>query len=137
MELRTPNKPYHSDHSIVYSCQYHVIFCPKFRRKVLTAAVAERLRALVLEKQEAYGYVVMDMAIQHDHVHLPLDVDPRMGVNAIVGHIKGYTSHALREEYPWLKQRLPTLWTRSKFIASVGALTLDVVQQYIDNQKGV
>ena len=95
MELRTPNKPYHSDHSIVYSCQYHVIFCPKFRRKVLTGAVAERLRALVLEKQEAYGYVVMDMAIQPDHVHLLLDVDPRMGVNAIVGQIKGYTSHAL------------------------------------------
>jgi putative transposase len=137
MELHTPTKPYHTDHSIVYSCQYHVIFCPKFRRKVLTGAVAERLHALVLEKQQEYGYTVMDMAVQPDHVHLLLDIDPRHGVNAIVGKIKGYTSHALREEYPWLKKRLPTLWTRSKFIASVGAITLDIVQQYIENQKGV
>jgi putative transposase len=137
MELRQTEKPYHTDHSIVYSCQYHVIFCPKFRRKVLSGAVAERLRALVLEKQPEYGYVVMDMAVQPDHVHLLLDVDPRIGVNTVVGKIKGYTSHTLREEYPWLKKRLPTLWTRSKFIASVGAITLDIVQQYIAAQKGV
>jgi putative transposase len=81
--------------------------------------------------------VVLDMAVQPDRVHLLLDIDPRIGVHTVVGKIKGSTSHALREEYAWLKKRLPTLWTRSKFIASVGALTLDVVQQYIDNQKGV
>lgn len=137
MELRQANKPYHTDHSIVYSCQYHVIFCPKFRRKVLTDAVAQRMRDLVLEKQAEYGYSVMEMSVQPDHVHLLLDVDPRSGVNTVVGKIKGYTSHTLRAEYPWLKKRLPTLWTRSKFIASVGAVTLDVVQQYIENQKGV
>ncbi|HRV09053.1 MAG TPA: transposase, partial [Acidobacteriota bacterium] len=50
MEIRQANKPYHTDHSIVYSCQYHVIFCPKYRRKVLNGAVAERLKALILEK---------------------------------------------------------------------------------------
>lgn len=137
MELRQPNKPYHTDHSIVYSCQYHVIFCPKFRRKVLTGAVAERMRDLVMAKQAEYGYVVMDIAVQPDHVHLLLDVDPRVGVHTVVGKIKGFTSHELRNEFPWLKKRLPTLWTRSKFIASVGAVTLDVVQQYIENQKGV
>lgn len=137
MELRQYNKPYHSDHSIVYSCQYHVIFCPKYRRKVLTDALAQRMKELVLEKQDEYGYAVIEMEVMLDHVHLLLDVDPRIGINRIVGKIKGYTSHELRAEFPWLKKRLPTLWTRSKFISTVGAVTLDVVQAYIEDQKGV
>ncbi len=137
MEIRQSNKPYHSDHSIVYSCQYHVIWCPKYRRKVLTGALPDRLKALILEKQEEYGYTVINMEVMPDHVHLLLDVDPRIGINEIVGKIKGYTSHALRTEYPWLKKRLPTLWTRSKFISTVGSVTLEVVQRYIDEQKDV
>ena len=137
MELRQVNKPYHTDHSIVYSCQYHVIFCPKYRRKVLTDALAARMKELVLAKQADYGYTVIEMEVMPAHVHLLLDVDPRAGINVVVGKIKGFTSHQLRDEFPWLKKRLPTLWTRSKFISTVGAVTLDVVQQYIENQKGV
>ena len=137
MELRQSNKPYHTDHSIVYSCQYHVIFCPKYRRKVLTDAIAARMKEFVLAKQTEYGYTVSEMEVLPDHVHLLLDVDPRAGINVVVGKIKGFTSHELRNEFPWLKKRLPTLWTRSKFISTVGAVTLDVVQQYIESQKGV
>ena len=137
MELKQPDKPYHTDNSIVYSCQYHVIFCPKYRRKVLINAVANRLEKLILEKQEEYGYIVIEMKIMPDHVHLLLDVDPREGINQIVGKIKGYSSHELRSEFPWLKKRLPTLWTRSKFISTVGAVTLTVVQKYIEDQKSV
>ena len=137
MKLEQAEKPYHTDHSIVYSCQYHVIFCPKYRRAVLEDAVARRLKEMILEKQAEYGYAVMSMEIMSEHVHLLLDVDPRVGVNNVVAKIKGYTSHELREEYPWLKKRLPTLWTRSKFISTVGAVTLDTVQRYIADQRGV
>ncbi len=136
MKLEQTDKPYHTDHSIVYSCQYHVIFCPKYRRPVLNDAVSARMKELVLEKQEEYGYTVMEIEVMPDHVHLLLDIDPRVGVNQVVAKIKGYTSHELRKEFPWLKKRLPTLWTRSKFISTVGAVTLEVVQQYIVNQKG-
>lgn len=137
MRLEQTGKPYHTDHSIVYSCQYHVIFCPKYRRPVLGDGVAQRMKELVLSKQTEYGYTVMGMEVMPDHVHLLLDVDPRIGINVVVGKIKGYTSHELRREFPWLKKRLPTLWTRSKFISTVGAVTLDVVQQYIATQKGI
>lgn len=136
MKIEQANKPYHTDHSIVYSCQYHVIFCPKYRRPVLSDAVAARMKELVLGKQKEYGYIVMEMEIMPDHVHLLLDIDPRVGVNQVVAKIKGYTSHELRNEFPWLRKRLSTLWTRSKFIYTVGAVTLEVVQQYIINQKG-
>jgi putative transposase len=99
--------------------------------------VAARLKELVLVKQDEYGYTVLGSEVMLDHVHLLLDVDPRIGVASGVAKIKGYTSHELRQQFPWLRRRLPTLWTRSKFISSVGAVTLDVVQSYVASQKGV
>jgi len=95
------------------------------------------LKELILAKQAEYGYTVLEMEVLPDHVHLLLDVDPRVGVAAVIAKIKGYTSHELRERFPWLKKRLPTLWTRAKFISTVGSVTLEVVQRYIAAQKGV
>jgi len=103
MNLEQSNKPYHSSFSLVYSCQYHIIWCTKYRRKVLDDTLAERLKALIEEKQSDYGYTVFGMEIMPDHVHLLLDADPQVGIVSIVGKIKGYTSHVLRNEYPWLK----------------------------------
>ena len=96
-----------------------------------------RLKELILEKQETYGYRILGIEVMPDHAHLLLDVNPQSGIVKIVGQIKGYTAHTLRKEFPWLKKRLPSVWTRSKFISSVGAVTLEVVQRYIASQKGV
>lgn len=137
MEIQNKNKKYKSSKHLVYSCQYHVIFCPKYRRKVLTGNIAERLKELVLEKQEEFQYEILDMEVMPDHVHLLIDVDPKIGVYSVVSKIKGYTSKQLREEFPELKKKLPTLWTHSKFISSVGSVTLDVVKRYIEEQKHV
>jgi putative transposase len=137
MEIAQSNKPYHSNYSIVYRCQYYVIFCPKYRRGVLNPPLDARLKALILEKQETYGYTVMEMEVMPDHVHLLLGVNPQIGIAKIVGQIKGYTAHMLRTEFPWFKKRLPSLWTRSKFGSSVGSVTLEVVQRYIATQKDV
>ena len=137
MELQNANKKYKSSNHVVYSCQYHVIFCPKYRRKVLTDGIDERLKELIMEKQEEYGYEVLDMEVMPDHVHLLLDVDPKIGIYSVVTKIKGYTSKQLREEFPAVKKRIPTLWTHSKFISSVGSVTLDVVKRYIEEQKHV
>ncbi|WP_129597772.1 IS200/IS605 family transposase [Methanohalophilus profundi] len=137
MELQNYNKKYQSRNHLVYSCQYHVIFCPKYRRKVLTDGIDERLKQLITETQEEYGYEVLDMEVMPDHVHLLLDVDPKVGIYSVVTKIKGYTSKQLREQFPALKKRIPTLWTRSKFISSVGSVSLDVVKRYIEEQKHV
>jgi putative transposase len=126
----------HRDRTIVYSCKYHVVFCPKYRRKVLVEPIRSRLIELVEEKQSEYGYNVVEMEIMPDHVHLLLDVDPRIGIDAVVRKIKGYTAHSIRKEFPWMKSRLPSMWTRSRFIASVGAVSIEVVKQYIEDQKG-
>jgi len=136
MEIAKPNKKYSFSHSLVHSCQYHVVFCPKYRRRVLVDGVDVRLKELILEKQCQYKYEVLDMEVMPDHVHLLLSVNPQVGVIKIIGQIKGFTANILRKEFPWLKSRLPCMWTRSKFVSTVGAVTLDVVKQYIEDQKG-
>jgi len=78
MELAQPNKTYHTTHSWVYSCQYHVVFCPKYRK-------------LIIEKQSEYGYTVLEMEVMPDHVHLLLDVNPQIGIASVIAKIKGYT----------------------------------------------
>lgn len=79
---------------------------------------------------------MIEMEIMPDHVHLLLDVDPRTGIDPVVRKIKGYTAHTIGKEYPWMKSWLPSMWTRSRFIASVGSVSLDIVKQYIVGQKG-
>ena len=76
------------------------------------------------------------MQVMPDHVHLLLRVNPQIGIIKVIGQIKGFTAHSLRKEFAWLKSRLPCMWTRSKFVSTVGAVTLDVVKKYIEDQKG-
>jgi putative transposase len=137
MEVVNTIKKYNIDGKVVYSCQYHVIFSPKYRRKVLTNGIDERLKQLILDKQIDYGYEIIEMEIMPDHVHLLINSNPKIGIYNQINKIKGYTSNVLREEFPQLKKRLPCLWTRSKFISTVGSVSLDVVKKYIENQKNV
>jgi len=136
MNIETKNnKEYRKTNFMVYSCQYHVIFCPKYRRRVLIDGVDIRLKELILEKAEEINCGILEMEVMPDHIHLLLDVNPQFGIHKTVSILKGYTSHKLRDEFPKLKSRLPTLWTRSKFISSVGTVSLEVVKQYIEDQK--
>lgn len=126
---------YHSNNNIVYSCKYHVIWCPKYRRKVLANGVDVRLKELILSISKEYSFDILKMEIMPDHVHLLVDVDPQFGVNKVVKTIKGKTSRILRDEFPYLKTKLPTLWTNSYFVTTVGSARLDVVKKYIQSQK--
>ena len=126
---------YRTTETTMYCCRYHVIFCPKYRRKVLINGIDERFKEIVLSMQEEQNFYVIEMEVMPDHVHLLLDVDPTIGINTIVSRIKGKTAHILTREFPEINRRIPTLWTRSKFIATVGSISLDVVKEYIKSQK--
>ena len=136
MNIQSPSKLYHMASNRLYSCQYHVVFCTKYRRGVLTDGIEQRLKELVFLRQEDWSYSVLEIEVMADHVHLVVDVDPYVGIYCVVNHIKGFTSRKLREEYPILKRRLPCLWTQSKFISTVGSLELSAVKSYIAQQKG-
>ena len=137
MFIQNPDKNWCSDTNLVYSCQYHVIWCTKYRRKVLDEAIQKRLHHLICSKQTELDFKVCANDIMEDHVHLILENNPKVPITRTVGLIKGYTSKILREEFPHLKSRLPSLWTRSKFISSIGSVSLEVVKKYIEDQKSV
>jgi putative transposase len=114
-----------------------VVWCPKFRRSVLINGVDERLKSILLEVAEETRSEVIEMEIMPDYVHLLMECDPQYGINKLVRMMKGRSSRQLRSEFPWLKSRIPSLWTSSYFVSTVGGTTLEVVKQYIENQKGV
>ena len=128
---------YKSNQNIVYSCKYHVVWCPKYRRRVLTSEVEERLKAILLEVAQERQAEIIELEVMPDHVHLLVEVDPQFGVHRLIRLMKGRSSHHLRQVFPWLKKRLPTLWTNSYFVSTVGGAPLAVIKQYIENQKNV
>lgn len=122
---------------MVYSSKYHVIWCPKYRRKVLVDVIAKRLFELIHKTALRYRAEVIALEIMPDHVHLLVEVDPQFGIHRLVKYIKGVTSHDLRKEFPSLTSRLPSLWTNSYFVSTVGGAPLEVIKQYVENQKKV
>ena len=129
------NTVYKSNSNIVYSCKYHVVWCPKYRRKILTNGIDTRLKELLFEYAANISVDIMEMEIMPDHVHILMEVEPQFGIHKAVKSLKGYTSKVLRDEYPSLKTRMPSLWTNSYFVSTVGGAPLDVIKQYIENQK--
>ena len=126
---------YKSNNNVVYSCKYHVVWCPKYRRKVLVGAISDRLEELIRQRCQEINAEIIEMEIMPDHVHMLLEVDPQYGINKAVRSIKGYTSYTLRKEFKELTTRLPTLWTNSYFVSTVGGAPLGAIKQYIENQK--
>lgn len=136
MEIANTQKQYTTSNHLTYSCQYHVIFCPKYRRKVLVDGIDVRLKELFLEVAKKDGFEILDMEITPDHVHLLIDCNPKLGIIECLKHLKGGTSKILREEFPSLKTRIPTLWTRNAFISTVGSVSLESINQYLEEQTG-
>src|SRR5437660_4065170 len=128
---------YKSNKNVVYSSKYHIVWCPKYRRKVLAGGVEKRLLGLIHKAAARYRAEVIALEILPDQVHLLVEVDPQFGIHRLVKYIKGVTSHDLRKEFPSLSSRLPSLWTNSYFVSTVGGAPLEVIKQYVENQKKV
>ena len=102
---------YKSNNNVIYSCKYHVVFCPKYRRPVLVDGVDDRLKELIKETCDQLNVEIIEMEIMPDHVHLLMEVDPQYGIHKAVKRIKCYSS--------------------------VCVAPLSVIKQYIEDQKNV
>ena len=131
-----PRSEYAKNAGAVYSLKYHLVWCPKYRRPVLVGSVADRLKVLLVEKASELKAKIHALEVMPDHVHLFLETDPTRAPAHIAAQFKGYTSNVLRREFPEIRSRLPTLWSRSYFIGSVGSVTVAANQHYIESQKG-
>jgi putative transposase len=126
---------YKSNNNIVFSCKYHIVWCPKYRRKVLIGDVEKRLKEIIQEIAKELKVEIIEIETDKDHIHILAEIDPQFGVMNFIKKAKGRSSRLLREEFPHLKSRLPTLWTNSSFISTVGGAQLEVIKQYIENQQ--
>lgn len=123
------------NNNVTYSCKYHVVFCPKYRRKVLIDQVRDDLQSMILEICKARNAEIVALETMSDHVHLLVEIDPQYGIHKLIKEIKGKSSFVLRGKYPFLRSRIPTLWTNSYFVSTVGGAPLSVIKQYVENQK--
>lgn len=128
---------YKSNLNVVYSCKYHVVWTPKYRRPVLVKEVQTRLAEIIQEACAEMRCEILALEVMPDHVHLLIEVDPQFGIHRAVKLIKGRSSRYLRQEFPHLASRLPTLWTNAYFVSTVGGAPLSVIKQYVENQKAV
>lgn len=120
----------------VYNINYHLVWCPKYRKPILVNNVAEDLESLINQKAKELDVEIGGMEVMPDHVHLFISAKPTYPPHQIVGQFKGYTSHVLRRKYEHLGRKLPTLWSRSYYIGTAGFVSPTVIQNYIAQQKG-
>lgn len=124
-----------SNKNIVFRCTFHVVWCTKYRRKLLTPEVEARLKQIAAEVAEETRCTIREMEGVLDHFHMLVDCDPQFGIHRFVKAVKGRSSRLLRQEFSPLRTRVPTLWTNSYFVATVGGAPLAVIKQYIESQK--
>ena len=119
----------------VYSLKYHMVWCPKYRRKVLIGDIAEELRSLLYQKAQELDVTIEALEIMPDHVHLFIESDPTEAPQRLANQFKGYTSRMLRQKFPQLCSRLPSMWSRSYYVGSIGHVSDETVKRYIGMQK--
>ena len=128
---------YKANNNITYPCKYHVLWRPKYRRDVLVGDVEKRLKTIIADVCQKRDAELIELETMPDHVHLLVEVDPQYGIHRLIKEIKGLSSRLLRSEFKHLTTRMPTLWTNSYFVSTVGGAPLSVIKQYIENQKYV
>lgn len=119
----------------VYNLHYHFVWCPKYRRPVLTGAVEARLKDLLAEKAATMNVQIEALEVMPDHVHLLVAAPPTDAPQHLANQFKGYTSRVLRQEFPQLRSRLPALWSRSYYVGSAGQVAEETIKRYITSQK--
>lgn len=127
-------QPYRHKETSVFLLNYHLIFCPKRRRSVLTGPVKKRLEEIIHEVASDIEAQVLALKVMPDHVHVFVSALPQMAPNQVVSRFKGASSRILRREFPHLL-RLPSLWTRSYFCSSAGNVSSSTIRCYIETQS--
>lgn len=123
--------------NVVYRCTYHVVWCPKYRRRVITGDVDIRLKQIIREVCDERNAPIIELETMPDQVQLLVTCDPQYGIHRLVKQIKSRSSRLIRQEFPEVRTRIPTLWTNSYLVATVGGATLEIVKKYVENQRNV
>ncbi len=120
----------------LYDIQYHFVWIPKYRRRVLTGKVKDRTEQLINQCAEVNGFDILELRIQPAHVHLLISAKPRYSPAEIMRLIKGGTSRKIREEFPELEEFLwgDSFWADGYFVSTHSIITEQVIRDYIVKQ---
>lgn len=135
VDCRMVSKRWTHSNKSVYNVAYHLIWCPKYRRKVLVGDIANELENVFHTKAAEIDVVIESLEIMPDHVHLFVKASPTAAPHWIVQQLKGYSARTMRDRFPELKSKIPSLWTRSYYCESVGHISEDTIKKYIAEQK--
>jgi len=120
----------------VYNIKYHLVWCPKYRKEVLTGDVATRLKQVLSAKATELGIYIEAIEVMPDHVHVFITGQPTEAIQYIVNQLKGASSRILRFEFAVLRAKLPCLWSRSYYCGTAGYVSEAAIRKYIEGQKG-
>ncbi len=122
----------------VYNINYHIVWCVKYRRKVLSSDISNRLIELLKAVGEEKGFTVVECKVgENDHVHCFVSAPPKISVTQIVKYLKGISGNQLFKEYPQLRKSLwkGQLWNGSYFCETIGSTSEENILRYIERQK--
>jgi putative transposase len=124
---------YKHNRTSVTMVNYHIVFCPKYRRKLLVGDIKKRLEEIISDVALENGWGIISKEVMPDHVHLFISADVRSRPEIVVKRFKGRSSRYLRNEFPELL-KMPTLWTRSYFLSTAGNVSVETIKKYIEQQ---
>ena len=127
---------YLENDGLIFKNHFHVVFCPKYKRPVLKEGIAKRLSYILYAEAQKMRVHILSLDIQPDHVHMSISFDPRLSLHKVIKQFKAVSSHILREEFPELVSKLPSLWTRS-YLSSTDEILDDIlIKEYLNSQRG-
>jgi len=125
---------YEHSRNQVFLINYHLVWCPKRRKKVLVNKIAKRLKEIFNQVAKEKDIDILTLEVMPDHLHLFVSCQPQMTIHKLVKAFKGRSSNILRKEFPELL-KLPSLWTNSYFVSTAGNISHKTIQKYIENQS--
>ncbi|MGI2906418.1 IS200/IS605 family transposase [Tolypothrix sp. VBCCA 56010] len=123
---------YKTHNHVKFLVNYHFVWIPKRRRKVLTGAISTRIRQIFLELAIEKGWDILALEVAPDHIHLFVSVKPTDTPHLVVKAFKGHSSYYLRKEFPELL-KMPSLWTSSYFVSTAGNVSSEAIRKYIED----
>ena len=122
----------------VYNINYHIVWCVKYRRKVLSEKIANRFYELADDIAKEKGFTIVEIKVgENDHVHCFVSAPPKLSITQIVKYLKGITGNRLLDEFPELRKSLwkGHLWNGSYFVETIGSTSEENIRRYIERQK--
>ncbi len=122
-----------------YLLHAHLVFTPKYHKKIFTNEHLQTMKEAFESVAKKMGFEIVEFNGESDHIHLLIEYPPRLALSKIVNSLKGVSSRLLRKKYPIFKKEYwrnnVSLWSRSYFVASVGGAPIEILKEYIENQK--